>query len=78
MLKTPGDKVQMFEEVEGEKSKRELCSVYSDGPAMRELVSLRLLTAQIQTPQPRPTAEPDTKVWVATPSVHYFNIHMYT
>lgn len=44
VLKTPNNKVQTYDGVEGEKSKRELCSVYTDGPATWELVSAQMQT----------------------------------
>lgn len=40
VLKTPSDKVQTWDGVEGEKSKREVA--FTDGPAPWELVSMRL------------------------------------
>ena len=41
VLKAPSDKVQMRDGTEGAESRRELCSLYMDGPATWELVSMR-------------------------------------
>lgn len=42
VLKTPCGKVQMLDGAAGEKSRRELCSLYTDGSATQELISLRI------------------------------------
>ena len=41
VLKIPSNKVPTQDGAEGEKSRRELCLVYADGPAICELVSMR-------------------------------------
>ena len=74
VLKTPSDKVQMCDGVEGEKSERELCSV-TDGPATWELVPMRFYLPKCKPNSSFLQLGQTLKSWHWSSS-HYLNIHI--
>lgn len=74
-FKTPSNKVQISDGEEGEKSRRELCSVYTEGPATWELVPMRF-----QLPKCKPNSSFLQPGWILKSwfwsSSHYLSIYI--